>query len=576
MIIPSSPLNSPASGSIPVQPSSDRREEPDIVSDEVRPGREAAIKRHGEAEIPNPSVPADPEKTPTQGAGAAQGNVPTQGAGAGNNAELVKQLEAYLGKIMNDPQAEAEMIQMLATLNASGELRPVLHQVAIKAAESGSLTPMPEQKRKEMVEQLADMIDAEFRSHGMTPDTSAQIYTNWETMAREHLAKVQNSQIPPRGPGELSCFTEPSFQKELESLQGAPFRSGSSITPLIDGPASFAERNRLIEEATSSIHMMTWAFYDDETGRDTAEKLVAKRREGLDVQVVVDGQVSERTPHRETLKFMEDNGVEVVRWRDPENPYNGQHRKVLIVDGHAAIAGGLNAGNVYSHMGPKDGQKWRDTDVLLEGPAVADCERLFTSVCGRNVNPEAPPPAGVARSAVVNHAPGKDAHIMLATMKAIQGASESVDIENAYFIDTPGMRKVLMDALERGVNVRILTNSAESVDEQIVSAPILRSLPDLVAAGAEVYLKRGDTLHSKFMVVDGVYSSVGSYNLHPRSERYEGEMTINTLDAQTAASLTQTFENDIGKATRVVSPEQIQVPENILTTIVDRYFFDQL
>ena len=78
------------------------------------------------------------------------------------------------------------------------------------------------------------------------------------------------------------------------------------------------------------------------------------------------------------------------------------------------------------------------------------------------------------------------------------------------------------------------------------------------------------------MVVDGVYSSVGSYNLHPRSERYEGEMTINTLDAQTAGSLTQTFENDIGKAARVVRPEQIQVPENILTTIVDRYFFDQL
>jgi cardiolipin synthase len=549
-------------------PSTPQKEETGPVDDELRPGREKAVARRAEADIPAPAAQ-------TQQA-AAQRNAQVQQAQAGDSAQLVSQLEAYLGKIMSDPEAEAEMIQMLGALNASGQLRPLLHQVAAKAAESGALPQMPEQKRKEMVEQLAGMIDAEFRSHGMTPDTANQIYTSWETMAQEHLARVQSSQVPPRGPGELSCFTEAAFQHELETLQGAPFRAGSSVTPLIDGPASFAERNRLIDGAKTSIHMMTWAFYDDETGWDTANRLVKKRGEGLDVQVVVDGQVAERTPHRDTLKFMEENGVKVVRWRDPEHPYNGQHRKVLVVDGQDAVAGGLNAGNVYSHMGPKDGQKWRDTDVLLKGPAVADCERLFASISGQNANPEAPAAAGSARSAVVNHVPGSDAHIMLATMKAIQGASESVDIENAYFIETPGIRKVLMDALERGVHVRILTNSAESVDEQIVTAPILRSLPDLVAAGAEVYLKRGDTLHSKFMVVDGLYSSLGSYNLHPRSERYEGEMTINTLDSQTASTLTQAFESDIGRATRVVRPDQIKVPENMLTMLVNRYFFDQL
>jgi len=91
-----------------------------------------------------------------------------------------------------------------------------------------------------------------------------------------------------------------------------------------------------------------------------------------------------------------------------------------------------------------------------------------------------------------------------------------------------------------------------------------------------VYLKKGDTLHSKFMVIDGMYSSVGSYNLHPRSERYEGEMTINTLDTRTAGALTQAFENDIDRAKQVKSPDEIKVPENILTLIVSRYFFDQV
>lgn len=498
------------------------------------------------------------------------------GKPAAGNAQLAQQLEGYLAQIMTDPQAEAELIQMIAGLNATGQLGPVLQEVAAVAAESGSLPPMPEEKRVEMVNQLAGMIDAELRAHGMTPETHGQVYQSWEKMGQEHVALVQNSMIPPRGPGEPSAFTEPAFIKEMELLQGAPFIPGNKITPLIDGPASFAERDRMIDNATRSIHMMTWAFYDDETGWDTAKKLAKKHGEGLDVQVVVDGQVGSRVPHMETLKFMEEQGIPVVRWRDPKQPYHGQHRKVMIVDGKEAIAGGLNAGNVYSHKGPADGPKWRDTDILIEGPAVAECEKLFASVCGREENPPVPAAVGSCRTAVVNHTPGKDSNIMLSNMKAIQGASETIDIENAYFIQTPGMRQVMMDALERGVKVRLLTNSAESIDEKIITSPILQSLPELIDKGAEVYLKKGDTLHSKFMVVDGMYYSVGSYNLHPRSERYEGEMNPGNIDPPVAGILTNAFERDIEKATRIKSSDQITVPQDPLTMIATRYFFDQL
>lgn len=497
----------------------------------------------------------------------------------GTPEEKARQLEALVQQMLTDPEAEAKMIRLVAQLNATGQLTPVLHQAAAAAAEAGKLPPMPEKKRVEMVEQLSGMIDAQLRSHGMTPGTHGEVYRAWDDMAREHVALVQASAVPPRGPGEPSAFGDKAFVAELERLQGAPFVAGNRVTPLLDGPASFAERDRLIAGATTSIHMMTWAFYDDETGWDTARKLVAKAGEGVQVRIVVDGQVADREGHGETLKFMEANGVEVVRWRDGDRPYDGQHRKAMIVDGKAAIAGGLNVGNFYSYKGPEGTPRWRDTDVLLEGPAVADCERLFARTFGRgSAAVETPDTVGTSRAAVVNHTPGPkgDAHILLATMKAIQGASESVDIENAYYIETPGMKRVILDALERGVRVRLLTNSAESVDEPIVSAPILRSLPELVSAGAEVYVKQGDTLHSKFLVVDGVYSSVGSYNLHPRSERHEGEMTVNTLDAATAGHLTQAFERDIAAARRITSPDQVQVPENLFTILAARYFFDQL
>ena len=523
--------------------------------------------------------PAPPKDAFSASLPALLAQVPQLAAKGPAHTQLIaSQLGPLLQQALSDPAAEARMLKILADLNATGQLKPVLHEVAAQAAASGSMPPLPEAKRRAMVDQLAGMIDAQFQAHGMTPETHGQTYESWDQLSAQNLAKVRNSQVAPRGPGELSCFTEPAFVAEMESLQGAKFQGGNRITPLIDGPASFAKRNELIDGAQKSIHLMSWAFYDDETGWETAHKLVEKKAQGLEVRVVVDGQIAAGPGHNATLDYMEKMGVEVVRWRSSDRPYDGQHRKVMIVDGQQAVAGGLNVGNVYSHQG--EGPKWRDTDVLIEGPAVGECEKLFAQVFGKGEASSFASPAAVgsARCAVVNHVPGPDgdAHILLATLKAIQGASESIDIENAYVITTPDIRQCILDALERGVKVRILTNSAESVDEPIVSAPILKSLPDLVSAGAEVYLKQGDTLHSKFMVVDGLYSSVGSYNLHPRSHRYEGEMTINTLDIQTASHLTSAFEKDIQLAKRVGSAEEIQVPENIFTQLASRYFFDHL
>lgn len=496
---------------------------------------------------------------------------------------LAGQLEALLAQVLTDPQAEAQLLGLLQQLNASGQLKPVLAEATKAAAEAGKLPPMPEAQREAYVGQVAGMIDAQFRERGMTPDTAGAVYVEWPELAARHLSAVRNSQVPPRTRGDLSALLEPAFVAELEQLQGAKFTAGNSVTPLIDGPASFAERDRLIDGASKSIHLMSWAFYDDQTGWDTARKLAAKAEEGLDVRVLVDGQLAARPHHNETIDFMEQNGVKVVRWRDSERPYDGQHRKMMIVDGESMIAGGLNVGDVYSHRAGET--RWRDTDVLVQGPAVGEGSRLFAALWNeqRAEDPvsvgTAPTGAvGAARSAVVNHRPGPqgDAHILLSTMKAIEGATESVDIENAYFIQTPGMRDVMMAALDRGVRVRLLTNSAQSIDEPIISGPILSSLPELVAAGAEVYLKKGDTLHSKFMVVDGLYSSVGSYNLHPRSHRFEGEMMINSLDSGLANTLGHAFEQDIAVAQRIEKPGDIQVPESPLGHLANKYFFDQL
>jgi cardiolipin synthase A/B len=522
-------------------------------------------------------------------------NLPDLDTPAGQ-AALLKQFETLFQQVSQDPalraQTEKELIQGMALLSSEGQLKPGLAVLAEAAKKTGALPPMTTRKQTELVEQLAGMIEAELSARGMTPSSQGTVYETWEELSKKHLALVRDTVVGPAGPGQPSAFLNPAFLKELESLQGSPFLEGNAVKPLIDGPASFAERSRLFENAKTSINLMSWAFYDDDTGWKTAKQLVKKAQEGVKVRIIVDGQVAARSHHHETLDHMEANGVEIVRWRNPNRLSDGQHRKVMIVDGTEAIAGGMNVGDVYSHGGPAGEQKWRDTDVLIQGPAVNESSKLFFDIWNEQIQTHnlnyatvdvdavdsQDPLPGESNVAVVNHSPGPDgdAHILLATLKAIEGATESVDIENAYFIQTPALREALLSALARGVKVRLLTNSGESVDEPIVSAPILASLPELCDAGAEIYLKKGDTLHSKFMVVDGLFTSVGSYNLHPRSHRYEGELTMNMLGRESAETMGDAFAKDIADAIKVNKGKDIVIPQSAFTHLASRYFFDQL
>jgi cardiolipin synthase len=180
---------------------------------------------------------------------------------------------------------------------------------------------------------------------------------------------------------------------------------------------------------------------------------------------------------------------------------------------------------------------------------------------------------------VVDHQPGDERYDVYATMmKAVSGATQSVEIENAYFLTLPGMNELLHAALQRGVEVRIYTNSNKSVDEPLVSEPIMKSLPDLYKAGAKVFLKKGDTLHSKFMVVDDTFASVGSFNLHPRSLYYDSEMALNIIDETAATKLREQFDQDVtaDKAIEVNSLKDLEIESTWYNRFIRKYFFRHL
>jgi len=506
---------------------------------------------------------------------------------AAPEADLAAATATVRGLLDGDPAAigaRDAALRALGRLLEDGTLRPALRRVA-EAVLSGTAD---EKKRLEHVDEVHDMIAAQLCLRGYLPSCAASRYEPFDAVSARFQARIGTP--PPPGESGLSAWA---------LVQGAPFRPADGARPLIDGPASFTERERLIRGAKRTLHVLTWALYDDLTGWEAARWFVERARAGVAVRLVVDGRVAAQRLHEPPVRWLEEQTraardagtpipLTVIRWSDPARPYDGLHRKVIVADGEAAIVGGMNFGDVYSHRNPKDARRWRDTDLLVTGPAAREAERVFVATWNpqakrAGVAALAEPPAataadglGAAQVAFVVSAPGAEDSVLLSLLLAIEGARTTVLIENAYVIRLAPLEDALRRAIARGVRVRVLSNSPETLDEPVLSYGIVETLLGLAAAGAEVYAKTGATLHSKFVVVDGVFSQVGSYNLHPRSYRLEHEVAANVIGAHTAAVLTKAFDDDVATARRVRGPADLEHPKDPLARLAWLWFSDLL
>lgn len=486
----------------------------------------------------------------------------------------------------NPERADAyakELLAKLVELNAQGELQPAMRLVFNLANERG-LLPMEiedEKKLNALADQAYGMIEASLIARGLTPESKGKPYVSWEELAVLHESLL---------PDEVPQVSTMAFIKKLEELTVSTLRPGNSSAALVDGVEGFLLRETLAEKAKHDITMITWAVYDDKTGEKTYREFKAAVERGVKVKVMVDGLTAKRPGYNSVLKKMSAAGIEVVYYSQSEviKKYMGQHRKMFIVDGgETAIIGGMNPGDVYSHMGDKD--KWRDTDLMISGPVARDAYNLSAKLWNEQRGElEAMP---VFESEVMG--PGQEYAMLIdsdptsvmipdsnyvANLLAIRGAKEKIKIENAYVILTPSLRKELKAAIDRGVEVEILSNSAESVDEPVISRPIMESLKELSEYGAKIYLKKGATLHSKFMIIDDHLLLIGSYNMHPRGLRFEGEVQVGVWGSHSVHRLVKQFDVDIDEenATAVTDPSQIVLPPDFLNGFPTKIFFDQL
>lgn len=481
---------------------------------------------------------------------------------------------------------EKELLNLWAKMVNEKSLRPSTNQLIelLKTDSSpfaDTIKALPPEQLAYLKEQLIGSIEALVALRGLTTETSSAVYTEWNDLSKLMLKKIDHL---------------PKGKESILGLAKSNWFSTESAEVLVDGEASFAKRDVLMQNAKSSIHILTWSIYDDLTGTQLVDLLIAKKKENkdLDIKIMVDGQVAALPGHGDQVKRLIDNHIDVVLWFSKQFPFAGQHRKMLIVDDEHLIAGGLNFGDVYSHKNPDSKvPKWRDTDIYLKGDGAVQGNQLFAQIWNEqvaqyhlplekiNISPKTPNKNQGISVAIINHDPQVDTEgspIMLTLLKAIRESEVKIDIENAYIILFPALKKEISDAIARGVKVRIFTNSGESVDEPIVNVPILRSAKQFAAMGTHVYLKKGATLHSKIVAIDDEFSFIMSYNLHPRSEKVEGEMAIAVKDVEFTKGLHRLFDQDVtpDKASAIQSADEIELSKSPAALPSLRLFFDLL
>ena len=337
---------------------------------------------------------------------------------------------------------------------------------------------------------------------------------------------------------------------------------GHRLRLLFGGGEAYPAMLEAIASARSEVLFETYLWASDANGRRFVDAVCIKAQEGVQIRCIIDGAGSFGFDGND-IDRMRSAGVRLAVFH-PVGPWRHRwgwqvrdHRKLLIVDGRFAFAGGMNIGNDYA---PVDwgGRGWNDVHAILEGPVLRDLLRLFEQ-SWRSSAPWNFEPAHQARRLALEPVPvhGATARVqVLAVGKflarrqiqhqiqhAFSAARERIWIEAAYFIPNRALRGSLKRAARRGVDVRVIVPRHNDVPGLADASRSTWS--SLLRAGVRIFEWLPGMLHAKTICIDGAWSMVGSYNLDARSLHYNWEITLVVLDSDIAARLEEKFAADL-------------------------------
>ena len=348
----------------------------------------------------------------------------------------------------------------------------------------------------------------------------------------------------------------PQFRRSLEVL-GTEMVSQNRAILLENGAEFFPAMLDAIRAARASVNMEMFIFNKGQIAAEFAQVLAAKAQEGVEVRLLLDDWGS----HPGELEDLMTKAGVKLKWYKPVRIYsiykvgNRTHRKILTIDGRVGFTGGVGIDDRW--MGDaRNPKEWRETMVQVEGPVVAQLQSIFTEdwvhTTGEVLHGEkqfpATPPAGELLAQAIS-ASRSDASSMakLLYYMAIQAARKSILIENAYFVPDGQIRRGLVHAVERGVDVRVLVPGPH-IDIPIVRMASQFHYGELLDGGVKMYEYQPTMMHNKVMVVDGIWTTIGSINFVNRSMKKNAEANVAFYDSGFAEIVEKSILADLEKS----------------------------
>ena len=343
-----------------------------------------------------------------------------------------------------------------------------------------------------------------------------------------------------------------------------PDLPASDTSFLFNGDEIFPAMLAAIRSARRTITFTTYLYEDGDVADQVADALAERCRAGVGVNVLVDAVGSHKMSRavRDTLRR---SGCHLDRFR-PLNPLdirrvNGRtHRRVLVVDGRLAFTGGSGIGAKWAGNGRQPGY-WRQTDVRVEGPIVRHLQGAFVDIWrdttgmllgGDEYFPELAPRGNTVAQSVKSSPGGGSTEAYTLFLLSIEAARSSVNITTPYFLPDERISTALVSAARRGVRVSVLiAGKADNLVDRAVRVASRQALGRVLAGGVKVYEYTTALLHSKTLVIDGTWASIGSANLDNRSFALNHEVNLALHDTGIARRLDAVFQEDVQFAREV-------------------------
>ena len=374
------------------------------------------------------------------------------------------------------------------------------------------------------------------------------------------------------------CSAQTSDSLIVNQLRGKgiSFSHDNSVTLLMSGQEKFDDMFQAIRQAKHSVHLEYFNFRNDSIASLLFDLLAQKVKEGVKVRALYDGfgNSSNNKPLRKRhLKEIRANGIEIYEYKPLKFPwvhavFNRDHRKIVIIDGQIAYTGGMNVADYYI-KGTKVVGEWHDMHCRIDGSEVNTLQKIFLKMWNKvsgqhidgeeyyrkekqdylveNLKPDTTATAYHKTVGIINREPHitKDI-IRYFYVNAINDAQDSIKLVNPYLTLNHKLKKALRQAVKRGVKVEVMV-SAHS-DIPLTPACVFYNVHKLMKHGVNVYIYEPGFHHTKIIMVDGRFCTVGSANLNSRSLRFDYEENAVIIDRCTTAQLSKMFDRDKTKS----------------------------